>query len=50
MTTYEIKIEFENQISVLKKAQECAYNSGDFGNGAKISEQIIKILIILSEI
>ena len=50
MTTYEIKFELENQISVLKKAQECAYNSGDFGNGAKISEQIIKILIILSEI
>lgn len=50
MTTYEIKIELENQISVLKKAQKCAYNSGDFGNGAKISEQIIRILIILSEI
>ena len=50
MTTYEIKIELENQISVLKKAQECAYNNGDFGNGEKISEQIMKILIILSEI
>lgn len=50
MTNDEIKSELKNQISVLKKAQECAYNSGDFGNGAKISEQIMKILIILSEI
>ena len=47
MTTQRMKIELEEQLEILKKAQKEAYKDGQYDNVAEISSKITGIIAIL---